>query len=179
MAAAVLLLAPRGGRDRAHSIGRRADRPTSVLLATAALWSAGLVVAALTVPFYDSTSVSSSAPSSPSGASGHPMTIFTQVAHTSATLVQVNGFKALAPVSLPLFAVAVVAFTVWRRRKNGAPGVGWLAWTVTVLLVSVALLGMLTIGPFILPTAVLVAVACARSSGEPARQLQPPTTGFE
>lgn len=90
----------------------RADRPTRVLLGTAALWSVGLVIAALTAPFCSSTSASSTSPSSPAGASGHPMTTPTQVAHTSATLVQVNGFKVLAPVSLPFLAVAVVAFAL-------------------------------------------------------------------
>ncbi|MDA8284011.1 MAG: hypothetical protein M0Z42_12140 [Actinomycetota bacterium] len=157
----------------------RADWPTRVLLGTAALWSVGLVIAALTAPFYSSMSASSTSPSSPSGASGHLMTTPAQVTHASATLVQVNGFKVLAPVSLPFLAVAVVAFVLWRRRKKESPGAGWLAWTVTVLLVGVALLGMLSIGPFIVPVAVLVAVACARSSGGSARQVQPPRTGLE
>lgn len=143
----------------------RADRPTRVLLGTAALWSVGLVVAALTAPFY--SSASSSSPSSPIGAPGHPMTTATQVAHTSATLVHLNGFKVLAPVSLPLLAVIVVAFALSRRRKRETPGVGRLAWTVSALLVGVVLLGMLSIGPFIAPVAVLVVVACARSSGQP------------
>jgi cytochrome bd-type quinol oxidase subunit 2 len=107
------------------------------------------------------------------------MTTPTQVTHTSATLVQVNGFKVLAPVGLPLLAVAVVAFTLWRRRKNETAGARWPAWVVTVLLVGVALLGMLSIGPFIVPVAVLVAVARARSSGGPVRQIQPPRTGLE
>ena len=147
----------------------RADRPTSVLLGTAALWSVGLVVAALTAPFYSSMSASSSSPASPTGAPGHPMTTPTQVAHASATLVHVNGFKVLAPVSLPLLAVIVVAFALRRRRKRATPGAGRLAWTVTVLLVGVALLGTLSIGPFIVPVAVLVGVACARSSGGTAR----------
>ncbi len=155
----------------------RADWPTRVLLGTAALWSVGLLIAALTAPAYGSTSASSTSPSSPSGASTGPMTTPTQLAHTSvsfATLVQVNGFKVLAPVSLPFLATAVVAFALWRRRKKETPGAGWLAWTVTVLLVGVALLGMLSIGPFIVPVAVLVAVACARSAGGPARQTTPP-----
>ncbi|MHB8296788.1 MAG: hypothetical protein ACYDH5_19690 [Acidimicrobiales bacterium] len=164
----------------------RADRPTRVLLGAAALWSVGLVVAALTAPAYSSTSASSSSPSSPSGASGHPTTTPTMhVMHTSATLVQVNGlgsrvgFAVLAPVSLPLLAVVVVAFALWRRRKSETPGAGSLAWLVTVLLLGVALLGMLSIGLFIGPVAVILAVACARSSGVPARHLQPPRTGLE
>ncbi|MHB8295066.1 MAG: hypothetical protein ACYDH5_10680 [Acidimicrobiales bacterium] len=157
----------------------RADRPTRALLGAAALWSAGLLIAALTAPTYSSTSASSSSPSSPSGASGHPTATPTQVAHTSATLVQVNGFRVLAPVSLPLLAVVVVAFALWRRRKNGAPGAGWLAWTVTGLLLGLALLEMISIGLFIVPVAVLLAVACVRSSGGPARQVQPPRTGLE
>ncbi|MDA8183415.1 MAG: hypothetical protein M0035_03165 [Actinomycetota bacterium] len=159
--------------------GVRADRTARVLLGAAALWSAGLFAAALSAPFYVGTSASSSAPVSPIGASGFPATIPTQVAHTSATLVQVNGFKVLAPVSLPLFSVVVVAFALWRRRKNQAPGAGWLAWAVTALLVVFALLGMLSIGLFIVPVAVLVALACARSSDRSATAVRPSRTGFE
>lgn len=158
----------------------RTDRPTRVLLGAAALWSVGLVVAALTVPAYSSTSASSSSPSSPFGASGHPTTTpSAHVMHTSATLVQVSGFAVLAPVSLPLLAVVVVAFVLWRRRKSETPGAGWLAWAVTGVLFGVALLGMLSIGLFIVPVAVMLAVACARSSDVPAKHLQPPRTGFE
>ena len=127
--------------------GTRADRPTRILLATAALWGVGLVIAAAVAPAYRSTSASSSG----------------TVTHTSATLVQENGVRVLAPVSAPLLAVGAVTFSLWHRRRREQRGAGTLAWTVVALLGGFTLLAMLSIGVFILPVVVLVAVACARA----------------
>jgi uncharacterized membrane protein YhaH (DUF805 family) len=147
------------------------------LLGAAALWSVGLVVAAIVAPAYTSTSVSSP---SASRVAAHPTASLAQVyTHTAATLVQVNGFKALAPVGLPLLATVVVSLTLGRRRRRAKSGAGPLAWTVTVLVAGAALLGMLSIGPFIVPVAVLLGVTCGRSSGGHAGQLHPATAGVE
>lgn len=127
--------------------GTRPDRATRTLLAIAAVWSVGLVIAAAVAPAYSSSSASSS------GA----------VTHTSATLVQENGLRVLVPVSLPLVAVGAVTFSLRRRRKQEKPGAGALAWTVVALLGAFTILAMLSIGVFILPAVVVLAVACARS----------------
>ncbi len=95
------------------------------------------------------------------------MTARAHLVHASATLVQVNGFKALAPVGIPLLAVIVVAFASWYGGKHGNRAARWLAWTVTALAGCVAVVGMLSIGPFILPVPVLLGVVCARSSAGP------------
>ncbi len=155
----------------------RADGATRALLGAAALWSVGLIVAAIVAPAYDSTAVSSSPTS---GAGGHAATNMAQAyTHTSATLVQVNGLKVLAPVGLPLLATVVVSLTLRRRRRKAKSGAGPLAWTVTALVAGVALLGMLSIGPFIVPVAVLLGVTCGRSSGGHAGRLHPATAGVE
>lgn len=130
----------------------RADRPARVMLAIAALWSVGLLVAAAVAPVYRSASISTSSSSS-SGT----------VTHASATLVEVNGFRVLAPVSVPLLTVGAVTFSLWRRRRHEKRGAGPLAWTIVALLGGFTLLAMLSIGVFILPVVVLVAVACARA----------------
>lgn len=153
---------------RTSTLRASADRPTRALLRAAGLWSVGLVVAAVLAPIYQSTSVSSS--SSP-GATGGPPTSPTQsYTHTSATLLQVDGLKAVAIAVLPLVATALVAFALSRRR-NATLGAGPLAWTVTWLLGIAALVGMLSIGPFIVPVAILNAVACGRSAGSSTRPL--------
>jgi hypothetical protein len=62
----------------------------------------------------------------------------------------------LAPVGLPLLATVVVSLTLGHRRRKAKSGAGPLAWTVTVLVAGAALLGMLSIGPFIVLVAVLL-----------------------
>jgi ABC-type enterochelin transport system permease subunit len=81
--------------------------------------------------------------------------------------VQVNGFKALVPVGVPLVAVIVVAFASWYGGEHQSRAARWLAWTVTALAGCVAVIGMLTIGPFSIPVPVMLAVVCARSSAGP------------
>jgi hypothetical protein len=81
----------------------------------------------------------------------------------SPSLVQVNGPKVLIPVCAPLAVVALVALalTIARWRTTRWPVV--VAWVLASLLDGLALVGMLTIGIFVLPVAVAVTVACASS----------------
>ncbi len=125
----------------------QADRATRIVLAIAAVWSVGLVIAAAVAPWYSSTSVSTSG----------------LVVRGSATLVQENGLRVLMPICVPLLAVGVVTFSLWRRRKQVRSGAGALAWMLTALLAGFTLVSMLTIGLFVLPVTVLVIVACARA----------------
>ena len=79
----------------------------------------------------------------------------------SPSLVQVNGPKVLVPVGAPLVIVVMVALAlgVARRRASRWPTV--VAWMLTGLLDCLTLVGMLTIGIFLLPAAVAVTVACS------------------
>ena len=79
----------------------------------------------------------------------------------SPSLVAVNGAKVLLPLAAPLSVVVLVSGLLWFRRWRGSSGAGVLAWTLSVLLDLLALAGLLTIGIFIMPVAVLVSVACA------------------
>jgi len=115
------------------------------LLFPAALWSVGLVVAALLVPVYD-TGASQPGRSASS---------------VSTTLVQMNGMSVLIPVGVPLAVVGLVAAALGHRRSRGKQGAGVLAWIFAGLLGLLALFGMLTIGIFVLPVAVVVMVVCA------------------
>jgi len=111
---------------------RRLGGWTTLWLVLAALSSLGLVVAGFAVKSYSSSN------------------------GPSLTLVQENGLKVLAPLSLPFVAVVVVALALWHRRRARRRGVGVLVWIVFGLLALLVVLGALTIGPFIAPIAIFV-----------------------
>jgi cytochrome bd-type quinol oxidase subunit 2 len=123
----------------------RIHKPTLVALIVGAVWGIGLLVAAVWAPAYQSSSLSSS---------GVPP-------NGTATLVQENGTGVLAPVALPLLGVVFVTLALWRRRRRARPGAGTVPWVVLAGVAAITLLSMLTIGPFLLPVTVSLAVACA------------------
>jgi hypothetical protein len=120
-----------------------------ISLAIALALGAGLVIAAVLAPVYQSQSVSSSG----------------SVTNGSATLVGVNGWGALLVAGAPLAAAVVAGCALWRRA--GRPGAGVLAWTVTVLLACFNLVAMATIGLFVVPLTVALFAACAAHGGRP------------
>lgn len=139
----------------AWGIRRGLPRSVCILLAVAALWAAGLVVAALTVRTGAVTEVGST-----NGVA------FTRTL-PGTTLVGENGPHALIVASVPLVMVLVVwAVLMWRRHRRGGPrpGAGPVAWTCAGITVALSLAGMLTIGPFLLPVGGLLCVACAMAS---------------
>ena len=139
------------------SVGGRFGRFERLSLAVALAWGIGLVVAALLVPVYQSSGISSSGTSGAS--SSGTMT------GGSATLVGVNGWGALLVAGAPLAAAMVTGCTLWRRA--GRPGAGVVAWTVTGLLVCFNLLAMLSIGAFVLPVTLALVVACGTHGRKP------------
>jgi hypothetical protein len=153
------------------------DRTTRILLLAAAAWSVALIVGAFSVPFYQGsvssgTSTSTVVTGQPAGTAGPGERAGTTVApevttvvhHTSSTLVGVNGARAVPIVSLPLLAVTVVAGALTARRRRGHTGAGPVAWTATGLVIVGSTLGILTVGPFLIPVAALVSVACVRAN---------------
>ena len=120
---------------------------TWVALVVAGLWGLGLLVAAVTVPVYSGSTV---------GASG--------VVESSATLVEENGDGILAIVAVPLVVSLGVALVLRARSHRGQRGPGVLASVLTGLVLVFCLLGMLTIGVFVLPVAIALVVACALTS---------------
>ncbi|MGZ4177167.1 MAG: hypothetical protein ACXVE4_15690 [Solirubrobacteraceae bacterium] len=115
----------------------------------ALVWSAGLVLAALLVP------VSSQATAS-AGVDG--------VTLTQSTLLEVNGARALAVVAVPSLVSVVVLWAI-RARRHGARWGGPLAWVAVGVLTAEAVLGILTIGGFILPAVILLAAAVRLAPG--------------
>jgi hypothetical protein len=130
-------------------------------VAAALIWSAGLMVAAAVAPAYQSTTATSSGP----------------VTHESATLVDENGPAVLLAVGVPLLATVIVGYALWRREASR--GAGPIAWTFTGLLAGFNVLAMPSIGLFMLPVTVALAVMCAkhpsRAHGEAAAGTTLPT----
>lgn len=116
----------------------------SVRLTGAALiWSVGLVLAALLVPVYNGQTVSSS----------QGLTLST------ATLIQVNGARALIPVLLPTVVSVVVAVAIRQRHRHGQHRSAILAWLLIGLLTVTTVLAIFSIGAFMLPVVVLLAAS--------------------
>lgn len=139
-------------------------RRVTIALMLAALWSAGLIVAAAVAPAYESTSASSSV--SVSG-SGSPVTVTSPPqTHTTSTLLAENGPSVLILIAIPLFAVGAVAAALRRRHRHERSGAGPFAWTVVGLLGAFAFVGMMTIGLFILPVVGLLCFACGSASAQ-------------
>jgi hypothetical protein len=113
----------------------------------ASVWSAGLVVAALVWPAYSSSTTSADGVTL-----GH------------ATLVQVNGARALVLMAIPLVLSGVVLAAMWARRA-GTRWAAAVAWTAIGVLAIEVLVGIMTIGLFIAPVPVLLAVAMRRAPG--------------
>jgi hypothetical protein len=103
-----------------------------MLTVAAFAWSMALLVAALVVPIYG-----------------------------SATLVQENGRGVLLVVAVPAVLSATVWLALWRRCSRGGPVSGYVAWTGVAGLAGFCLLGLASIGLFVVPVAVLLAWAVA------------------
>jgi LPXTG-motif cell wall-anchored protein len=90
--------------------------------------------------------------------------------HT-ATLVGENGSGVLFVVGIPLAVVVLVGAMLMLRRRRRRHGAGPLAWTVVGLLGGFTFLAMLTIGIFIIPVVVMLAIACATAPEDPRAHL--------
>ena len=106
---------------------------------------AGLVVAGFLVPAYQSTSMSSSG----------------ELTQSSKTLVGMNGPGVAFVLALPLLVTVLVGCALLLRGRRGAMPV---AWALTALLAVFNVLGMLSIGVFVVPVTAALVVACASGS---------------
>jgi hypothetical protein len=139
-----------------HSAVTRFRRAELAALSFALAWSVLLIVAANVAPAY----TSQTSEQVDGGA------VITHRVVTK-TLVEVNGTTAVVLVALPLLITITVWTIFWLRTSAGVLGA---AWTVAGLLALVSMVGMLTIGPFILPVAAALLITCGiRTSGQGAR----------
>jgi len=72
---------------------------------------------------------------------------------TTSSLVGDNGFWVLAVLAIPLAVTLLVGLALTR-------GWWWAGWGITGLFVAFTLLGMLSIGVFLLPVTIALVVAC-------------------
>ena len=77
------------------------------------------------------------------------------------TLVGMNGPGVVVVLAVPFLATLLVAAALLARSRRVALP---FAWGLTALLALFNLLGMLTIGIFILPVTAALVVACTMSS---------------
>lgn len=112
------------------------DRWTRSWFSASVIYAAALVVVALFLPAY-------------SGAA-------------SKTLSEVNGDKVLLVVAAPLVGALFVIESARLHRRRGRHGVGVVAWVIVGLLFAISALGLLTVGPFILPVPVCLVVGLLR-----------------
>jgi hypothetical protein len=116
------------------------------LTVTAFSWGLALVPAALLLPAYHGSTTSSN-----SGVITHP----------SATLVGENGLWVLGVVGLPAALAVIAWFGLHRRCESASRRGSALAWTAIAALLLLSLLAAASVGPFLLPAALLL-IAAAR-----------------
>ena len=114
----------------------RLDKWTRWWLAASVVFGAGLLVAAFTVLAYNGT--------------------------VSQTLVQGNGGKVIFIVAIPLVGALLAIASMLVRLGHAQTGVGTFTWLVIGVLGAFTFLGMLTIGPFVVPVPVCLLMAAVR-----------------
>ncbi len=118
------------------------------MTAAAAVWSLGLLVAALLIPAYDGET-----------------TIQGVATLTRQTLVQNAGAWALAVVAVPVIAAGVVATALAQRRLQDARWAVPTARSAVGVLAVVALLTITSVGAFMVPAGVLLVLAIRLAPG--------------
>ena len=113
------------------------------LTVTAFTWGLALVPAALLLPAYQGSTSSSSG----------------VTALTSATLVAENGPWVLGLMALPAGLALIAWLGLHRRCASAGKHGGALAWTAIALLALLSVLAAASVGPFLLPAALLLGTA--------------------
>jgi hypothetical protein len=80
----------------------------------------------------------------------------------SLLLTPENGRGVMIILSMPLFLIGLSALALARRRARHKVGPGAIVWTLAGLTSLLCLLGILTIGIFLVPVAVLLFIVCGR-----------------
>lgn len=119
---------------------RGVETPARVALVIAAVLGLALVIWALTFPAYEGLETTSDGVTH----------------HLTRTMVEENGPRVMIPVSIPLAVTGLVALLVLRGPE---PAARILAWVLVGLLGAFAVLAMFSIGIYVLPVVIALAVA--------------------
>ncbi|HEY5431374.1 MAG TPA: hypothetical protein VIK04_19825 [Solirubrobacteraceae bacterium] len=120
------------------------------LIVVAFVWSVGLIVTGLFIPTYPSDTAS-------------PVT---GVTLTSSTLLQSKGAWAMVLVTLPAIGAVAVLVLLRARRYDGGEWRLRVAWAMVTAVTLESLLGILSVGAYMLPVPVLLALSLRLVSAE-------------
>jgi len=90
------------------------------------------------------------------------------IVHTTNTLVGVNGIWVAGLMSVPLFLALVTWVGLRLRCSRGSVLASRVAWAAVILLWLFTLVGALSIGFLVLPSALLLVVAAKTTPARPA-----------
>lgn len=93
--------------------------------------------------------------------------------HSSSTLVGENGLGILLVLAVPTIVTVLVWLALHDKCSHGRRRSGYVAWGLIGVLSAFCLLGVLSIGIFVLPVALLLASAARLTPASP-RSGQPP-----
>lgn len=129
----------------AHRLGRG----TAAMLALAGCWSAILIVGVFFVPAYQSAGRASAGNGAIRVPAGHQNP-------APPTLAAADPYV-VAVLAVPLLMVLVAGIALWlSSRRTGVV----IAWTAAGILVVLSVLGLMSVGIFVLPSALMLVIAC-------------------
>jgi hypothetical protein len=138
---------------RRGSDSERLGRWAFGLTVAAFLWAVALIAAAFLAPAYSGSE--SSSVSDPNG------TTTSGPRHTTSTLVEENGLEVLVPIAVPALITVLVWFALHHKCSRGSRASDRIAWAAVAVLAALCMLASLSVGPFMLPVALLLAAATA------------------
>ena len=118
----------------------KASRLVMILPLAAFLLASAASVFLAFVPIYESISMNSSTQ---------------EITKSSATLIQVNGYRVLIPLAIPPIITAINLLAILRFRRGSRP----LMWTMTALLMIFVTVSGFSIGLFYAPAALTMIIA--------------------
>jgi len=80
----------------------------------------------------------------------------------SLVLIPENGSGVVIVLSMPLVLVGLFSAALAWRRAHDKPGPGAVGWILAGLAALLCLVGILTIGIFLIPVAALLFIVCGR-----------------
>jgi hypothetical protein len=153
------------------------DTGTARLVIAAIGWGFILIILAIALPIVTPQAPPSLAPTAPtsssiaasSGVPPAPGPAPGTITEPRVTLVHQNGYRALLVAAIPALASGIVGLALILSARSSSRWPARVAWTLSVVVLSVAVVGFLTLllGLAIVPVGVLLIAACARVAPRP------------
>jgi len=117
------------------------------------MWSLALVAAAFVAPLYNGQMISSTG----------------GVTHTTSTLFEQNGMRVVVVLAAPLVITLLAWLGLHERCARGSRLGTVAAWSCVAFLAAFAVVGSMTVGPFVLPVVLLLGAAARTTPVGPRR----------